>query len=88
MNDYYKISENISFRQVGEELFLLHRDNNSVFNLNETASFIWNGIQSHTPINRIISGLCEQFEINESTATEDVSELLKKLINAHIIVPD
>jgi hypothetical protein len=88
MNDHFYISENISFRQVGNEVFLLHRDNNSVFNLNETASFIWNRIQTGTPLNQIVSELCNNFETDASTAADDVAELVQKLITAHIITPD
>ena len=88
MNNHFTVSENISFRQVGNEVFLLHRDNNSVFNLNTTATFIWNSILAGKDVQVIITELCEQFEIDTKTASKDTNELISKLINSKILLPD
>ena len=88
MNSHFTISENISFRQVGDEVFLLHRDNNSVFNLNATATFIWNGIQAGKDVQVIITELSEQFEIDTETASDDTNDLITRLLDSKILLPD
>ena len=87
MSTYYVIQPNISFRQVNDELFLLHRNESTVFNLNPTATFIWNKIANGESTDTIINCLCKEYAIDQDTARNDVMELIDTLQQKNMVEP-
>ena len=87
MTNRYTISPEVSFREVGEEVFLLHRNNRSVYNLNETAALIWRGIKEGKNGETIIQELATGYDVDISEASRDVSVIIEQLIENNMIEP-
>jgi hypothetical protein len=85
MNERYTVPPAVSFRQVGEEMFLLNRHESTVFNLNPTATFIWNEIAGGESLGTIIEHLCMEYDIDRESACRDVQDLIESLVKNNMV---
>jgi hypothetical protein len=86
MSNPYKIPSEVSFRQVGKEAFVLHRNDSKVYNLNSTATLIWLEIQKGTSLSVIVENVCDKFDISHNTANDDTMELIDQLTRDKLLV--
>ena len=77
--DTYKVSGNIVDKQVMDELVLLDLQTGDYHSLNETAAFIWQQARSEASMEQIAKALQEQFNIELSSALEDVQSTFEQL---------
>jgi hypothetical protein len=60
-------------------------DLDSIYALNDVGSRIWQLIESNVPVRRIIEIVCEEYETDAASATQDVLELLDSLTEAGLV---
>jgi len=77
-------SPSVVTRKTGNEYVLVPianniADMNSVFTLNETGAFIWELIDGKRDIESIIAEMVKEYDIDETTACEDVLSFLEKM---------
>ncbi len=77
-------STSVVTRKTGNEYVLVPianniADMNSVFTLNETGAFIWELIDGKRDIESIIAEMVKEYDIDETTACEDVLSFLEKM---------
>ena len=83
----YKVLSEVSYRNVGDEIFLINRNENSVYNLNATAAYLFNEIQTGKTVEEIVSDMCSLFDVEFDTAYKDSLDLVKHLIDKKMIAP-
>lgn len=49
-----------------------------IMTLNDTASFIWKRMSNDVTYDQILSAVLDEYEIDESTAKDDLDDFLKK----------
>lgn len=59
---------------------------NGMITLNEVESFIWNNIDECNTVDKLISSILDEFEIDEETARKDVESFTNELIEMGIVV--
>lgn len=77
-------SPSIVTRKTGNEYVLVPianniADMNSVFTLNESGAFIWELIDGKRDVEAIIAEMVKEYDIDETTAGEDVLSFLEKM---------
>jgi len=77
---------NIIFKEIGGETIFLNRKNKKLYELNETASFIWSKVNKKVPIKKIIKNLSSKYNIEEKKAKKDVSEFIKDCLSKKIFI--
>jgi len=60
-------------------------DLNSIYNLNEVGSFIWNLIDGRTTLSHLVQAVYREFEVTPEAAQEDTVEFVGALESAGII---
>jgi Coenzyme PQQ synthesis protein D (PqqD) len=65
--------------RVGEQMVLVHLSTDRIFELNRTASRIWELLTEGKDPETIQKSLAQEFDISEMLAAQEVSELLKSL---------
>lgn len=65
-------SQDIIWRKIGKEIFLLREDGRQIHALNKTACFAWEIANGKNSISEIISKIVEKFDVAYSEAKEDV----------------
>lgn len=71
-------------RKVGDELVLVPLVDNvakmdKLFNLNETAGFLWEKLNENSSAEELKSQLLEEFDVDEATAEKDVNAFLERV---------
>jgi len=84
LQSVFSHSPSVVTRKTGSEYVLVPianniADMNSVYTLNETGAFIWDQIDGKRDLNEIILKLTGEYEIDESTAREDVLNFIDRM---------
>jgi hypothetical protein len=94
MSDFSRFSrkgEFVSRVIAGETILVPVRgrvgDLDSIFNLNETASFIWNRIDGRTTFAQIVAQVCSEFDVLPEAAEVDARQFITALQEAGLIAP-
>ena len=71
-------------RKVGDELVLVPLVDNvakmdKLFNLNETAGFLWEKLNENSSAEELKNQLLEEFDVDEATAGMDVNAFLERV---------
>ena len=78
----------VQSRLVEGELIILDRDRDLIHQLNKTATFIWEHCDGKQSAAEIANAVCENFEVDESTAIKEVIEMLERLRDLQLIGDD
>jgi methyltransferase-like protein len=83
-------SASVVTRKTGNEYVLVPianniADMNSVYTLNETGAFIWEQIDGKRDVEEIIAALTEEYDIDKTTASDDVFEFIENMSKYLII---
>jgi hypothetical protein len=81
----YAILQGVSSRKIGREIFILNRNDNSVYCLNPTAACIWRGIGERRSVEEVVSELTGRFDVDGERARRDFSELTARLKEKKLI---
>jgi len=70
----YKVnSDKILFTQLGDDAVVYDIENNAYLSMNATFSAIFRGIQAERDVEAIISGLLDEYDIDEETCRAQVN---------------
>lgn len=74
-----RLSESLSFQDVGQELLILDQHAGLIHQLNETATVIWRKCEAGLTPQEMAQCLVESYEIGEEVAAREVADTLQKL---------
>lgn len=76
----------LSYKTIGEETIILDsKIGKEVHQLNEVASFVWNLCDGQHDLQNIIELVCEEFDVDSKTATDDVRVLFNEFLSKSLI---
>ena len=78
-------SDNLIFREIDGEIVIIADDGSHIHMLNETATLIWKTTNDQTPVREIITKMCDEYDVDEDTASQDISETIKRLSDKKLI---
>jgi hypothetical protein len=79
------ISDQVLSQEVNGETVLLDLEQEFYFGLDKTGTRIWQLLQSGSSVPELIESMLNEFEIDRTTLTKDVDELLEKLSDAGLV---
>jgi hypothetical protein len=71
--------QDVASRLVDGEMVVLDREHGFVHQLNRTATLVWEQCDGEHTAAQIASQMCENFEVDRSTALNDVVKILNEL---------
>ncbi len=71
--------------RLGDEVAILELDQGVYFGLNDTGAFLWNLMQSPVRVNEMHAALVEEYEVDATTAEEDLLRVLGELCDAGLV---
>lgn len=80
-----KVRDSLIVQKIDGELVVLDRGAGQVHQLNETASFVWEHLDGHTPVEVIAARLCERFEVELPVARGDVAQIIDQFRGADLL---
>lgn len=85
MSSKYTVSNTIVTSEVGDEMVILLKNGKKVILLNETSTFIFKLIDAGHNHDEIVSALMQQYNIDNTVASEGVVCTLKTFIDKGVI---
>ena len=84
----YKITKGFVIQKNGDKITIFDPETSTLHTFNETAGAIMSGIKKHLEIPIIVELLQKKYSISEEVATDDVKEVIDKLLSLNIIAED
>lgn len=81
---YIKSSKIVS-REINGEVLILNTENNSIYSLNKSASYIWNNMESQL-LDTMVRTLSQKYNEDSKIILKDVQELIKSLLEKKLLV--
>ena len=86
----YRTKDEIIARKIADETILVPirgklADMQRIFSLNPVAEFIWAHIEKEVPVQRILSNVMDEFDVEKDRAEQDFYELIDALQNENLI---
>jgi len=85
LTKYIVRSNNLVWRIIDGEAFLMTEDGKKVHMLNKIGTLIWQYADGSLPIKGIISKILERFDIDEETAKKDSLDFINKLVDMKML---
>jgi Coenzyme PQQ synthesis protein D (PqqD) len=84
---YIARSRAVAARELDGEMMIMSAADSTLFNLNETATAIWQAADGRTPLSEIVAcHICPEFEVEPEEAYRDAVELVESLARHGILV--
>ena len=85
-----KLKQNFVLREVAGEYIVIPVTGmddkfKGIMTLNETGAFIWRGIEAGKEKTEIVADLCEEYEVSEEKATQNVEDFCAQLEKLEIL---
>ena len=80
-----QVSENVTWKKVGDNYVLLNLTDSNYYVLNETATFVFRGMLDGKATEQIAAGLCEEYSCSYEQAFADVTEVLQFLAQEKLL---
>jgi hypothetical protein len=85
LKEKYRICDDISWRQVDDEIIILNLDSGDYFSLNKTGGYIFLAINNNQPLESLLKEQREEFNKPTEELRKDINDLLQELLENKII---
>ena len=58
---------------------------NGLISVNEVGAFLWNMLQKYVTVDELVTGVLEEYDVDEETAREDIQAFLDVLVEGDIL---
>ena len=82
----YKINKGFITQKVGNKTTIFAGEESILYTLNDTASFIFQGLKLGWEKSKIVRGLIDKYETTKNEATKDMENLIRDLQKKKILV--
>ena len=75
---------NVLAKRVGDEIVLVHLETNRVFELNRTASFLWDALGSGSTRDELEELLALEFDVERDELAREIDDLLSQFASERL----
>jgi Coenzyme PQQ synthesis protein D (PqqD) len=84
---YVARSKSVAARMLGGQMMIMSAKDSTLFDLNDTASAIWQAADGKTPLQEIVEReVCANFQVSPEDAMEDAKAFVDELAGHGILV--
>ena len=73
----YTLADSLTIRKVGEEVFVLDRNQSVLHSFNKTGIRLWEGLSQGASVEQLVERILEEFEVSREQATGDASKFVE-----------
>jgi hypothetical protein len=81
----FKISENIAWRNLNEEVVILHLKSGEYFTLNDVGQFVWLAVTDQKNMGEIRHKVVDAFDVSPEKASEDIEEFISRMLDEGLL---
>ena len=79
-------NENVAWRKIEGEAFLIDPEDSRLYRLNSVATRIWELCEEETSVGAIANVLCREFDVDSGTALRDAQRMADAFLEKHLLV--
>ena len=72
-------------KRVDDEIVLVHLETNRIYELNRTASFLWDALEAGSTQAELEQRLAQEFDVEREQSAREIEELLRHLTSERLI---
>jgi len=76
---FYNLSEDVTWRDVDEEMIVLHLPTGKYYTFNNTGHLVWQQLAEGKDTSEITSQIMDKYEVDRETASRDVAVFINGL---------
>lgn len=73
----YALNNEYIWKEISNQVVILHLDSGKYYSLNEVGSLIWKGILDHMSLDDIVDRICSDYDVEEKSARNDAEEMVR-----------
>jgi hypothetical protein len=81
----FKTSENITWRNVNEEVVILNLKSGEYFTLNDVGQFVWLAVADQKNMEEIRQKVVDAFDVTPEKASEDIEEFISRMLDEGLL---
>lgn len=85
-NSILRLSDNASFRSMGDSGVILMTDTGQLYSCNETAEAFMRQLGNEEPVSAIAANIAKEFEVEQQVLYADLSELIEYLVSERVLI--
>lgn len=78
--------EDLEWKSIGEETLILNPKTGNFYQLNQTATFIWNLLDKKRKKTHLLQKMTTEFDVKPEDAEKDLDKILSYLHNKKLII--
>lgn len=82
----YTMSKQYLWKEIGDQVVILHYDTGRYFSLNASGSVIWKAALENLSQEQIVQRLCDEFDVDRETAQQDIEETVRSFIDREFLI--
>lgn len=82
----YTLSEDVTWRDVDEEMIVLHLPTGKYYTFNNTGHLVWKELADGRDTAAITSEIMDKYDVDEETASSDLDTFIQGLKEHNLIV--
>jgi hypothetical protein len=83
---YVSRASSVAARLLGDEMMIMSAPDSTLFNLNGSATVIWQAADGRTPLSQIVKErVCAEFDVDFETAYRDAEHFVETLMQHGIL---
>lgn len=88
--DMMKVDKEFILREIAGEYVIIPTGKtvlsfNGLISVNEVGAFLWNMLQKDVTVDELVTGVLEEYDVDEETAREDIQAFLDVLVEGDIL---
>ncbi len=82
----YTLSKQYVWKEIGDQVVILHFESGRYFSLNASGSIIWKAVLENLPHDKIIARLRAEFDVDTETAEKDTLQMIHSFVDRKFLV--
>jgi hypothetical protein len=82
----YTLSKQYLWKEIGDQVVILHFESGRYFSLNASGSLIWKAALDNLSIEQIIEQLRTEFDVDQETARQDAEQMVRSFVEREFLI--
>ena len=82
----YELGREYVWKEIGDQVVILHLDSGRYYTLNPTGSLVWKCIMEGSSTNQVVERICSRFEVDEESCRSDAEGMIRGFAEKGMIV--
>ena len=82
----YTLSKQYLWKEIGDQVVILHFESGRYFSLNASGSLIWKAALDNLPVDQIIEQLRTEFDVDQETARQDTELMVRSFVEREFLI--